>query len=226
MSRDIPSKHHQAQALLSHAIQHEFAGRIALVSSFGAESAVLLHMVAQINPATAVLFNDTGQLFAETRRYQWQLAHHLGLSRVRIIRPTMADLASTDPNGDLFDTAPDRCCGLRKVEPMARALAVYDAWITGRKRHQNAQRNALAERETDDHGRVKLNPLADWSAEDLRGYMQQHTLPAHPLVAKGYPSIGCAPCTSPVAQGEDPRAGRWRGQAKTECGLHLTSDAA
>lgn len=213
--------HDTALGRLAQAILRDHPGRIALVSSFGADSAVLLHMVARISPATPVLFNDTGMLFAETLDHQRRLAALLGLTNVRIVRPTAFAVARADPQGGLHRTQADACCALRKVGSLDRALAPFDAWITGRKRFQSPGRRALPFAERDEAGRVKLNPLADWTAQDLRDYARAHDLPPHPLTARGFPSIGCAPCTSPVAEGEDQRAGRWRGSAKTECGIHL-----
>jgi len=207
--------------LLSRAIRKDFPGRIALVSSFGAESAVLLHMVSEINPATPVLLNETGMLFPETLDYQRQLASELMLTNVRIIRPTQAELCRTDPDGDLHRRDIDACCLLRKVEPVQRALQPYAAWITGRKRFQAGLRSDLPLTERDDAYRVKYNPLVFWQPEQLKAYMTEHGLPAHPLVARGYKSIGCAPCTTPAAEHEGARAGRWRDTDKTECGIHL-----
>ena len=195
--------------------------RVAMVSSFGADSAVLLHMVAQIDRALPVLFIDTLALFPETVTYQRELAAHLGLSNVQIISPDRAALFTRDPDGLLHRADTESCCQLRKSEPLERALAGYDGWITGRKRHQAATRADLARAELEPAtGRVRLNPLADWTAAQISIYLDTHELPRHPLVARGYPSIGCQPCTSRVLSGEDPRAGRWRGTEKTECGIH------
>jgi phosphoadenosine phosphosulfate reductase len=206
---------------LGAAVRRDFAGRIALVSSFGAEAVVLLHMVARINPATPVLFNQTGMLFPETLIYQREVAAELGRTNVLVVRPTAASLAAADSCGRLHLADTDACCRLRKVAPLERALEPFAAWITGRKRYQSQTRRALAFAERDAAHRVKLNPLADWTAEDVRAYRTAHGLPPHPLVARGFASIGCAPCTSPVSECEDPRAGRWRGTAKTECGIHF-----
>ncbi|MBU1209812.1 MAG: phosphoadenylyl-sulfate reductase [Alphaproteobacteria bacterium] len=211
---------------LCRAINHEYSGRIALVSSFGAEAIVLLHMVARIDPALPVLLNETGMLFAETLDYQREVAATLGLSNVQLIGPTGDDLARGDPDGALHRTNADACCHLRKVVPLQRALKPYSAWITGRKRFQSDTRVAIPFVEPDGEARVKLNPLADWLPEDIVRYMARHELPRHPLVARGYRSIGCAPCTSPVREGEDARAGRWRGQAKSECGIHFANGKA
>ena len=211
-----------AEALLSAAIMEEFRGRIALVSSFGADAIVLLHMISRIDPATPVLMLETGMLFPETLAYQEQIADLLGLADVRLIRPDATDAAMLDPDGGLHAVNSDGCCYIRKTLPLRRALTEFDASITGRKRHQASTRAALPLAEGEARtGHVKLNPLAAWSGPDVADYIGRHDLPRHPLVEKGYPSIGCAPCTTPVAQGEDPRAGRWRGQGKVECGIHF-----
>ncbi|MFB2531115.1 phosphoadenylyl-sulfate reductase [Paracoccus sp. p4-l81] len=218
-------RHHAAVAVVEHALKDPAVGNVALVSSFGAESVVLLHMVARFAPGNPVLFVETGMLFPETLAYQQQVAQALNLTDLRLIRPDPAALALDDPAGDLHTVNTDACCALRKTVPLERALAGFDGWITGRKRYQGATRAALDffEVEYPDGAapRLKVNPLAHWRAEDVQDYMIENRLPRHPLVARGYPSIGCAPCTSPVKPGEDPRAGRWRGSAKTECGIHL-----
>lgn len=200
-----------------------YGGRIALVSSFGAESAVLLHLVAQVNPATPVIFLDTGRLFAQTMLYRSQLARHLGLTDVRTAKPDPARVAREDPARLLAHSDPDLCCWIRKVEPLDTALEPFSAWITGRKRHQAATRTALAPFE-EEGGRIKVNPLFNWTSRDVTAYLADHDLPPHPLVADGYPSIGCIPCTSRVVAGEDARAGRWRGKSKVECGIHVPNE--
>jgi len=199
----------------------EYRGRIALVSSFGAESAVLLHMVASIDSATPVIFLDTGKLFAETLEYRDQLAARLGLRDLRTARPEPARIAEIDPAGTLWRSDPDVCCWQRKVEPLDEALAGFSAWITGRKRYQGGVRRDLPLVEAGPDGRVKINPLARWSADDIARYFAEHGLPRHPLEARGYRSIGCTTCTRVAAPGEDPRAGRWDGSSKNECGIHL-----
>jgi phosphoadenosine phosphosulfate reductase len=215
-------RHHGATAVLERALRDAQVGRLALVSSFGAESVALLHLVSVVDPATPVLFIDTEMLFAETLTYQSELAVRLNLRDLRIVRGRLAETLSRDPDGLLHRRDPDACCALRKTEPLERALQGFDGWITGRKRYQGGQRAALeffeAEPET---GRLKVNPLAHWSSGDVQDYIDENRLPRHPLATRGYPSIGCAPCTSPVAEGEDPRAGRWRGQQKDECGIHF-----
>ncbi|MEN9409211.1 MAG: hypothetical protein RL216_1185 [Pseudomonadota bacterium] len=214
-------KHHGATAVLEHALKDADLGKVALVSSFGAESVVLLHLVSVIAPETPVLFIDTRMLFQETLDYQRDLAEKLALCDIRTIRAHPAKVAFEDPDGTLHQFNTDACCAVRKVEPLERALAEFDGWITGRKRYQGATRDQVEFFEAEGETRIKVNPLAHWGREDLEEYMVENRLPRHPLVAKGYPSIGCAPCTSPVKPGEDPRAGRWRGSQKTECGIHF-----
>ncbi|GAA0296201.1 phosphoadenylyl-sulfate reductase [Rhodovulum strictum] len=213
------------ETVLAHVLA-DFAGRIALVSSFGAESVVLLHMISRIDRALPVLFLDTELLFPETLAYQYEVAQALGLTGVRMVRPDAAELAAADPQGLLHRDDPDACCALRKTRPLEAALGGYGAWITGRKQHQTGARSGLSLFELDAGGRVKVNPLLNWSGQDVRHYVDAHALPRHPLVGRGYPSIGCAPCTSPVAPGESPRAGRWRGRDKEECGIHFIDGRA
>ena len=199
----------------------EYGGRLALVSSFGAESAVLLHLAAQIDPSIPVLFLDTGMHFGQTLDYRKQLALKLGLTDVRDLRPQYQDLATQDPSANLYKTSTDACCNIRKVLPLDRALQEFDGWITGRKRFQASSRLRLAVVEAGE-GKIKFNPLANWSKAELDAYAAEHELPAHPLVAFGYPSIGCWPCTNAVEEGQDARAGRWAGSEKVECGIHVT----
>ena len=210
----------KASSLVRLVIEDLFPGRIALVSSFGADAAALLHMVSQIDKATPVIFVDTGQHFPETLAYRDELCAVLGLANVINATPEPETLAREDPEKWLFSTDPDRCCEIRKVRPLAAAMEGFDAWITGRKGFQSALRSTLPLFEAEGE-RVKVNPLVGWSAKDVLGYIGEAGLPRHPLVAKGFPSIGCLPCTSPVKPGEDERAGRWRGQGKIECGIHL-----
>ncbi|TKA96614.1 phosphoadenylyl-sulfate reductase [Cereibacter changlensis] len=240
MPRDFPSgsvadrvsalnsryRHHGATAVLEHALKDADLGRVALVSSFGAESVVLLHLVSVIAPETPVLFIDTRMLFRETLDYQRQLADTLNLCDVRTIRATQPRVNFEDPDGTLNQFNTDACCAVRKVEPLERALKTFDGWITGRKRYQGNTRAEVEFFESEEDRRIKVNPLAHWGREDLEEYIANNNLPRHPLVAKGYPSIGCEPCTSPVAEGEDPRAGRWRGSQKTECGIHFINGKA
>ena len=214
-------RHHAATEVLRRAVTDPDLGRVALVSSFGAESVVLLHMVSIVAPGLPVLFIDTQMLFPETLDYQRQVSARLGLTDVRVIRASDTEIARHDPEGTLHQTNPDACCDFRKTVPLESALSGFDAWITGRKRFQNGQRAALDFFEPEPPARLRVNPLAHWRPEDVQDYMAENNLPRHPLVSQGYPSIGCAPCTSKVAPGEDPRAGRWRGSEKSECGIHF-----
>ncbi len=213
-------RHQAAMPVLRAALADPLLGKTALVSSFGAESVVLLHMISVLHPATPVLFIDTQMLFAETLTYQQALCAQLGLHDVRVIRADPAQLRKRDPFGRLHMALPDECCALRKTEPLEQALADFDTWITGRKRFQSGKRAGLTLFETDQN-RLKINPLSRWRPQDVADYIDNNALPRHPLVAQGYPSIGCAPCTSKVKTDEDARAGRWRGREKTECGIHF-----
>ena len=177
-------------------------------------------MVSVIDRSTPVLFLDTEMLFPETPDYQRDLAERLKLN-VEVIHPDRDVTFLRDPNNRMHVHNPDACCDIRKTAPLQTALNSYDAWITGRKRFQGGQRTAIELFEADGENRIKINPLAEWSPTDIADYMTNNRLPRHPLVAKGYLSIGCAPCTTRVADGEDPRAGRWRGQNKSECGIHF-----
>ena len=210
----------RTQVLLDAAIHHEFPRRIALVSSFGAESVVLLHLVASVDRTMPVVFIDTGKIFGSTLRYRDEIAARLGLKDVRVARPDAGMLATRDSDSSLWLSEPDKCCAIRKVAPLARALSGFDAWISGRKRFQGGLRTALPLVEADGD-RIKVNPLADWTKDDIAAYRRLHDLPEHPLVADGFRSIGCMPCTTRVADREDERNGRWRGRDKTECGIHL-----
>jgi phosphoadenosine phosphosulfate reductase len=206
--------------IISRAVELFGRGDVAAVSSFGADSAVLLHMVAGIDSALPIVFLDTGKHFGETLDYRDALAADLGLTDIRIITPEEAALNRDDPDGKLHLTNTDACCAIRKVEPMARGVEPFRAWFTGRKRFQAATRQALPVFEAVGT-RIRINPLARWTTGDLADYMKTHALRENPLVAYGYLSIGCFPCTSIVQPGEDARSGRWAGQAKTECGIHL-----
>jgi phosphoadenosine phosphosulfate reductase len=208
-----------ADLMLRDLLEGELKGRVAIVSSFGAESAVLLHMVAAVDKAIPLIFLNTQKIFGETLAYRDTLAEQLGYTDLRVFRPDPYDLAARDGTGLRWSYDPDGCCEIRKTLPLRRALAPFDAWISGRKGFQGRTRHALPRFEVED-GRLKLNPLADWNKARLDAYFEEHRLPLHPLEADGYPSIGCSPCTSRVKPGEDPRAGRWRGWDKTECGIH------
>lgn len=211
-----------AETILEDALAIHEPGSVAMVSSFGADSAVLLHMLSRLAPETPVLMLETGMLFPETLAYQQELSGYLGLADVRLIRPEASEVAREDADGRLHERLPNTCCDLRKTRPLERALRPFEAWISGRKRFQASSRSSLQPFEAEDGTtRLKVNPLAAWDGAMLKSYMERHALPRHPLVAEGYPSIGCAPCTTPVAKGEDPRAGRWRGRDKVECGIHF-----
>lgn len=213
--------HHPATSVLERALTDPMIGPTALVSSFGAESVVLLHMLSVLDKTVPVLFLDTEMLFPETLMYQNEVANRLGLTNVKILRPDRDLVFLNDSNAKLHASNPDACCAIRKTEPLERALTYYGAWITGRKRYQGGQRKSLRFFEPEANKRIKINPLANWDGAQVQEYIQNNRLPRHPLVQKGYPSVGCAPCTTRVAEGEDPRAGRWRGIEKTECGIHI-----
>lgn len=198
-----------------------FGRRFALVSSFGAESAVLLHLASQVSKDVPVLFLDTGKLFGETKRFRDQLTEEFGLTDVRTITPDQNDLHSEDPKGNLWVKQANKCCFIRKVKPLNEVLLGFEGWASGRKRFQGGVRSLLPHFEASD-GRVKVNPLALWTKDDMSDYIEQYNLPRHPLVAEGFASIGCMPCTDRITEGESERAGRWRGQNKTECGIHLS----
>ncbi|MHC2433375.1 phosphoadenylyl-sulfate reductase [Bradyrhizobium sp. USDA 4451] len=195
--------------------------RLALVSSFGTESAALLKVMADVDPAIPVVFLDTGWLFEETLAYRDTLVKTLGLTDVRSIKPDEQALVRQDPDRELWFSDPDACCRIRKVEPLARALKPFAGWINGRKRFQGGARADIPVVE-DDGVRLKFNPFANVSREEIEAIYTLGKLPPHPLVASGYQSVGCMPCSSRAAAGEDARDGRWRGRAKTECGIHTT----
>ncbi|MEO6012970.1 MAG: phosphoadenylyl-sulfate reductase [Devosia sp.] len=213
-------------AVLRQATTELLTDDIAIVSSFGADSSVLLHMVAQVDPTLPVYFLETGKHFPETLDYVRTLEEHLGLTNVRWLHPDAKDLARFDPSGDLWETDPDSCCHIRKTEPLDTEIAKFGGWVTGRKRYQTSERGVLPHFELTSDDRIKVNPLAYFSDGDVNAYKTKHGLPEHPLFAKGYKSIGCAPCTTIVAEGEDPRAGRWRGLNKKECGIHFDFNGA
>lgn len=208
-----------AEDLLRAVLDPALGRRAAAISSFGAEAAVLLHLISRVRPDLPVVFLETGQHFFQTLAYRRELTERLGLTDVRDVQPDAAALAASDPRGDLWRSQPDACCAVRKVQPLTQALAGFDTRITGRKRYQNSHRAALEPFEAVD-GVLTVNPLAAWSSEQIKDWLRDHQLPRHPLVEQGYPSIGCWPCTRAVAVNEDARDGRWAGQEKTECGIH------
>ncbi|MGF1544491.1 MAG: phosphoadenylyl-sulfate reductase [Parvularculaceae bacterium] len=224
LNASVANRLDDAEAVLDQAIRVAFPGRIALVSSFGAEAAPLLHLVARVDRTTPVVFIDTGKHFGQTLDYRRSLAKELGLVNVRDITPQKDALEAEDPKGDLWRRDPDACCDLRKVRPLDNVLAGFDAWITGRKQFHGGDRMALPAFEASGD-QIKVNPLARWSRERVDAYYKAHGIPRHPLVADGYPSIGCWPCTKP-SDSKDPRAGRWAGMQKRECGIHRSAPAA
>ena len=205
--------------IIAEAVRSVVPGRLAVVSSFGAETAALLKLVADVDPSLPILFIDTGWLFAETLAYRDTLVSHFGLTDVRVFTPSANALSQHDPQRQLWSVDPDACCRIRKVMPFAEALRPFDAWINGRKRYHGHERGRLPVVERDGH-RLKFNPLARASKQEVERIFAALALPRHPLEAHGFASIGCMPCTSRTQPGEDPRAGRWRGRGKTECGIH------
>jgi len=208
-----------AKTVLHKALVEQAAGRAAVVTSFGAEAAPLLHLVSKVNRHAPVLFVDTGKHFGETKRYGRDLTDLLGLTDVPFLTEDSDTVKNADPDGLLFSTDPDRCCAIRKISPLQTALRNFDSWVTGRKRYQASTRANLGEVDADET-HIKFNPIIDWSRDDVQAYFEDHDLPRHPLEADGFLSIGCMTCTDRVRPGEDPRAGRWRGAAKVECGIH------
>jgi len=231
-AEDLPAAEELARALadarpsdiVAAALRTVGRERLALVSSFGTESAALLKVMAEVDAAIPVIFLDTGWIFEETLAYRDTLIKTLGLSDVRSIKPSEEALRQTDANGDLWFSDPDACCRIRKVEPLARALKPFSAWINGRKRFQGGLRAAIPVVEQDG-ARLKFNPFANVTRAEIEAIYKSADLPPHPLVASGFLSVGCMPCTSRTEAGEDARAGRWRGRAKTECGIHITKTA-
>ncbi len=208
-----------ALTMLKTVFAEGLAGKVAVVSSFGTESAVLLDLVARADRTVPVIFVDTLKMFAETLNYRDTLISRMGFTNSRSVMPDPDVLAKKDETGLRWSYDPDGCCDIRKVEPMNRAKHGLDAWISGRKAFQSTTRQNMPRFEVED-GRLKINPLGDWTKDDLEAYFAEHDLPRHPLEAQGYLSVGCEPCTSKVLPGEDPRAGRWRGWDKIECGIH------
>jgi phosphoadenosine phosphosulfate reductase len=208
--------------IIATALQTIGRERLALVSSFGTESAALLKVMTEVDPAIPVIFLDTGWLFEETLAYRDTLIATLGLRDVRSIKPLEETLSREDPDRELWFSDPDACCRIRKVEPLARALKPFGAWINGRKRFQGGLRAAIPVVEQDGE-RLKFNPFANVSREQIEAIYADAKLPPHPLAAMGYLSVGCMPCTSRTSPDEDARAGRWRGRPKTECGIHTVT---
>jgi len=216
---DQALRHAKPAEVIASALRIVRREHLALVSSFGTESAALLKVMADVDPAIPVIFLDTGWLFEETLSYRDSLIAMLGLRDVRSIKPLEEALRREDPDRELWFSDPDACCRIRKVEPLKRALAPFSAWINGRKRFQGGLRAEIPVVE-DDGIRLKFNPFANVSPEEIEAIYAQAELPPHPLVASGFRSVGCMPCTSRTSSDEDARAGRWRGRPKTECGIH------
>ncbi len=219
----------EAHIVLNSMIKQEFPGKIALVSSFGAHSALLIRMVADVDPATPILFLETGKHFKETLEYVDQLEKEFGLTNLRRLTPREDLLAKTDPEGTLWQENVNRCCWMRKVEPLNRVLDTgeFEAVITGRKRYQTSDRKDIDVIELFDDGIFRVNPMYLRDKTRIHEEFEKRSLPQHPLVAQGFPSIGCEPCTRQVKPGEDERSGRWahtmdmRGGKKEECGIHV-----
>lgn len=209
-----------AAELLGWAAQ-EFGDALAVACSMAADT-ILPALVSQSIPDVDVLFLETGFHFPETHQTRDALASQWPVTVIDVL-PTLSVEQQDEQHGPrLYERDPGACCGIRKVEPLARALSGYDAWVTGIRREDNALRASAQLLEWDPtHQMVKLNPIAAWSFEDVLDFATSHGVPVNPLLSDGYPSIGCQPCTRRVAPGEDPRAGRWAGLAKTECGIHL-----
>lgn len=203
-----------------------FAPAICLATSFGPQSIVLMHLIARIRPETTIFYLDTELLFPDTYDLRDALRDRLGVSFVRVTSHLSVERQAELHGAELWSRAPDRCCELRKVLPLRRFLADKDAWITGLRRASGPSRSAARRVEWDARNElVKVNPLVAWSTDDVWSYLRANDLPFNPLHERGYPSIGCRPCTRPVRPGEDPRSGRWPGFAKTECGIHYDSAA-
>ncbi len=213
-------RHASATTILRASILREWQDEMTYVSSFGAESAVMLALIADVDPDLPIVFMDTGMHFPQTLDYKQELTERLGLTNVRDIPPSENQRLAEDSNNTLWKTDTDACCALRKVRPLEPALDGFTAWITGRKRFHGGARLSLPVFEHAG-GRFKINPLASWTQDDVQAYFTRRQLPHHPLLAQGYPSIGCWPCTRPAEDPSDIRSGRWAGQAKSECGLHV-----
>ena len=198
-----------------------FAPDIVASSSFQTQSVPLLHIISRVCPELPVLFVDTGYHFPQTLAFRDDLRVRYHLNVV-VIQPTVTKSETMQQYGEpLYRHDPDLCCYINKVSPMQWAVSWAQAWVSGVRRDQTAQRQAMRIFEARPDGLLRIHPMLNWTADDIEAYRRAHDLPAHPLYAMGYPSVGCAPCTRPVFSGEDLRAGRWAGSEKTECGLHL-----
>jgi phosphoadenosine phosphosulfate reductase len=215
-----------AEDLLSWACDR-FAGDVVLTCSWQMTSSVLVHMASRLKLDLRIVELDTGLLFPETYAVRDALVDKLGLTVERIVPRQTVDEQAAEHGPALWERDPDRCCALRKVEPFERALAGARAWVTGIRRDQSANRADARKLEFDaERNLVKVQPLVDWTEDDVRTYLMVNEVPYNELHDRGYPSIGCIPCTRAVAPGDDPRAGRWAGSTKTECGLHVPTQGA
>lgn len=223
LAASLNEKHQKLSAteLVALSIETIFRDRITAISSFGAESAVLLHLISRVAPEMPIIFLDTDRHFPETLAYKDALIDFLGLKNCIVATPRADQVKADDPDGNLATTNSDLCCHIRKTMPMIRALQPFNAYFTGRKRFQAATRSDLMLFEPADRW-IRVNPLATMGPDDLAAYAYAYELPKHPLTARGYPSIGCFPCTKQVAAGADPRSGRWAHVPdKVECGIHV-----
>ena len=214
-------EHAPAADILRWAADH-FAPRLTFATSLGLEDCVVTDLIAKASLPVDFFTLDTGVLFPETYALWKRVEDRYGVA-VTAVRPRRTiDEQALDAGPELWTREPDRCCELRKMEPLRARLAGYDAWITAIRRDQTPERaNAPVVGWDGRFGLVKINPLVRWTFDEVRAYVREHDVPYNPLHDQNYPSIGCVPCTSPVMPGEDPRSGRWRGKEKTECGLHL-----
>jgi phosphoadenosine phosphosulfate reductase len=210
-----------AEAILQWAAER-YAPRLTFATGFGMEGCVLIDLIARAELPIDLFTLDTGLLFPETYELWRRLEARYGVT-IRAVRPEHTVEAQGRLAGpELWASDPDQCCELRKMQPLRRTLTGFDAWLSAIRRDQTPDRaDAPVVGWDGKFGLVKVNPLVRWSFDDVKAYVHEHSVPYNPLHDQGYPSIGCQPCTSPVAPGEDPRAGRWRGREKKECGLHL-----
>ncbi|MCS1350038.1 phosphoadenylyl-sulfate reductase [Mechercharimyces sp. CAU 1602] len=203
----------------------EYGDSITLASSFGAEDVVLIDKLARIRSDIDIFYLDTGLLFPQTYKTRDELARRYNLTFIRVVPRWTVDEQEKEKGAALWKRDPNQCCHIRKVEPLQKVLSHYKAWITGIRREQSPTRAHTQVVEWDDTFSIcKLNPLAFWKKEEVWDYIHKNKVPYNPLHDQDYPSIGCIPCTRAVKPGEDPRAGRWSGSAKTECGLHRNRD--
>ena len=204
---------------------HRFGEGLVMATGFGPEGIVILHIVQQVAPQTQVFYLDTDLLFPETYQLRDRLEQHFNIKLTRVSTTLSLDQQAEQFGPELWANEPDKCCRARKVEPLRAFLKDKQAWITGIRRSQTGHRaNSMAIEWDKTNGLVKINPLINWSQDQVWTYIHLFELPYNVLHTRGYPSIGCAPCTRPVAEGADPRSGRWVGHAKVECGIHLQDE--